>query len=357
MSTAVTPEAIITEFIASIHPNFNYVIGITAFAGCLLTLLVVLFAFSTKESRRRLVFHLNVLAIILCLILAILNGVTSGRAILDPFNLVSKNVYVAAIVFAVFPPLFYDSILLFRLFALYPPSVTPAITLVKIFAFPFCIKCARITVISLVLNDFVKSATSTAALAQHTAATWFRNPYMTAEWTMQMADNLYSVSFFLYKLHTRTSTIKRATGIAERIRQIFFISVANFVFPLFFNIAQIICITTDPSPSAGTMLLMTNDYVTVIGVLCATIWFSGTDWVRTHNESSPELLRAHKWGPGRGQSSDEQHGSAMRFAGERSVTLRGDSDSAMQSKQLSSLPNDEDHALQPYPQNKGHNLV
>ena len=147
MSQAASPEVIITAFIDAIHPNFNYVVGITAFSGCLVTLLVVLFAFSTKESRRRLVFHLNVFAICLALILGIFNGITSGTAILQPFNLVPMSVYVATIVFAVFPPLFYDSILLFRLFALYPPATTPKITLLKIFAFPFCIKCARLVVI------------------------------------------------------------------------------------------------------------------------------------------------------------------------------------------------------------------
>lgn len=147
MSQAASPEIIITSFIDAIHPNFNYVVGITAFSGCLVTLLVVLFAFSTKESRRRLVFRLNVLAILLALTLGVLNAITSSNAVLDPFHLVSMDLYTATIVFAVFPPLFYDSILLFRLFALYPPSITPKSTLVKIFAFPFLVKCARLVVI------------------------------------------------------------------------------------------------------------------------------------------------------------------------------------------------------------------
>lgn len=93
------------------------------------------------------------------------------------------------------------------------------------------------------------------------------------------------------------------------------------------------------------MLLLVNNYVTVIGILCATIWFSGSEWVRTCSES-----------PGRGKLSD---GSEMRFAVD--ITLRGtDSGAAsgMQLKQLSALPNDEDlYVLQPYSENKGHNVV
>ena len=146
MSQADSQE-VITAFVASIRPNFNYIVIAAALSGCILTLLIVLFAFSTKKSRRRPVFYLNVLAICLALTLSIFTGITSGTAIFDPFHLVPKGVYLATIAFAVFPPLFYDSILLFRLFALYPPSTTPRAILLKIFAFPFFIKCVRIVVI------------------------------------------------------------------------------------------------------------------------------------------------------------------------------------------------------------------
>ncbi|KIK29900.1 hypothetical protein PISMIDRAFT_671884, partial [Pisolithus microcarpus 441] len=49
----------------------------------------------------------------------------------------------------VFPPVLSDSILLTRLSALYPLSSTSLVTLLKIFTFPFCIKCARIVVLTL----------------------------------------------------------------------------------------------------------------------------------------------------------------------------------------------------------------
>lgn len=322
MSSDAATEIIINDFVAAIHPNFNYVLTDTAFSACLLTLLVVLFAFSTQESRRRLVFRLNVLAIVVALALGIFSSLVSGRAILDPFNQVSKGIYIASVVFAVFPPVLYDSILLTRLFALYPVANTPRITLLKIFAFPLCVKCARVIVLSFGVNNYVSSQLSTASLEQEQSSAWFRNPYMVSEWTMQIADNMYSVSIFLYNLHLRTSLIKRAGGIAQRIRQIFYISLANFVFPLIFNIAQIICITTDRSPSTGTELLTMNNYITVMGVLCATLWFSGTEWVRSRNEQSrdyvfsspkPQFARDHVAG---GRS-----GSDVVVIGRGAVTL------------------------------------
>lgn len=236
-----------------------------------------------------MVFRLNVFAICLTLILGILTGLSNGKAITDPFDQVSKNVYIATAAFAVIPPLLYDSILLSRLFALYPVSSTPPATLLKIFAFPFCVKCARIVVISVGLSNYVKSGLNTSSLVQDQLATWFRNPMPIAEWSMQVADNLYSVSLFLYNLHVRTAPVHRtASGIADRIRQIFYISVANFVFPLMFNIAQIVSVTTDHSPTTGAVLVLINNYVTVMGVLCATLWFSGTEWVRAHNQPQSE---------------------------------------------------------------------
>ncbi|KIK29865.1 hypothetical protein PISMIDRAFT_671833 [Pisolithus microcarpus 441] len=147
MSSATNPDVVINAFIAGIHPYFDYVLAATAFSACLFTLLVVLFAFSTKESRRRLVFRLNVLAICVSMTLGVLVGLVSGKAMMDPFNQVARSVYIASIVFALFPLVLYDSILLTRLFALYPVSTTPPTTLLKIFAFPFCVKCARVIVL------------------------------------------------------------------------------------------------------------------------------------------------------------------------------------------------------------------
>ncbi|KAI5993835.1 hypothetical protein F5J12DRAFT_726594 [Pisolithus orientalis] len=293
MSSVTGPETIINGFVDEIRPSFDYTLAGATCSGCLSTLLVVLLGFSTKESRRRVVFQLNVLAICIALTLGILTGLTSGKAVVDPYNQVSRSVYITSIVFTVYPPLLYDSILLTRLFALYPIASTPSVTLVKIFAFPFCVKCARVVALALFLNNYVKSGSTTQALVQSQEADWYRNPKLTAEWTMQMADNLYSVSFFLYNLHMRTSLIQSGElallgGISERIRQIFYISVANFVFPLIFNIAQIILISTDRSPNTGGLLLLINNYVTVIGVLCATLWFSGSEWVRSRKESSAE---------------------------------------------------------------------
>ncbi|KAI6143685.1 hypothetical protein BKA82DRAFT_1008822, partial [Pisolithus tinctorius] len=313
MSSTADSEAIIIAFVNAVRPGFDYIVVTTAFSACLFTLFV---------SRRRLVFRLNVLAICHVLAMGVLMGLTILKYMLEPFSQVSASVFVATVVFLCLSPLLYDSILLTRLFALYPLGSTPPVTLVKIFALPFCIKCARVAVITIAVLDCARSGITTNALTQNDeSSAWFRNPYMIAEWAMQIVDNLYSVSFFLYNLHVRTLSINRARSIADRIRRIFYISVANFVFPLIFNIAQIIFITTDRIPTTGEVLLLINGYVTVMGVMCATLWSSGSEWVRTRNEPLPErIFSSRKPNFGEDHVSGGKTRSSIVLVGEGSVT-------------------------------------
>ncbi|KAI6045889.1 hypothetical protein EDC04DRAFT_3053798 [Pisolithus marmoratus] len=109
-------------------------------------------------------------------------------------------------------------------------------------------------VITLLLKEEVWAAasTTTEVLFQDQATIWFRNPNIVAVWTLQMADNVYSVSLFLYNLHVRARPLKSKGGTPSRIRHIFYISVANFVFPLVFSIALLISVITDHSPNSGS---------------------------------------------------------------------------------------------------------
>ncbi|KAI6154149.1 hypothetical protein BKA82DRAFT_24212 [Pisolithus tinctorius] len=253
---SVTGTEAVNAFVVAIRPSFNYILASTALSACLFTLLVALFVFSTRESRRRVVFRLNVFAICLALTLGTLIGLACGK-----FNHAWKQYYVVAVAFALWCPLLYDSILLTRLVVLYPITSTPP-------------------VLTLFLDGYIKSEIITKGpFVQEQDASWYRNPKIAAEWIIQMADNLYTVGLFLYKLHVRTFIDTK--GISAKY---FTSPVANFVFPLLFNIAQIILIMTDRHPAAGIVIVVINNYMAVMGVLCATLWFSGSEWVRAHSQ-------------------------------------------------------------------------
>lgn len=330
----MTGAEAVKVFINAVHPSFDFILASTALSASLFTLLVALFVFSTKESRCRVVFRLNVFAICLALTLGILIGLACGKVITDPFNHAWKSFYVAAVAFALCSPLLYDSILLTRLIVLYPIANTPLFTLVKIFAFPFCVKCARVVVLVLFLDDYTKSGYVTKSFAREQDVSWYRNPKITAEWIMQMADNLYSVGFFLYKLRINTSSIRR-DNISERIRQMFYISVANFVFPLLFNIAQIILITTDRHPTAGAVVVVINNYVTLMGVLCATLWFSGSEWVRTRSQQTSGHRSSRESNSEQTYGLAEESGSEISVIGKDFGTL--DPISARNSRRITTL--------------------
>ncbi|KAI5992052.1 hypothetical protein EDC04DRAFT_1323569 [Pisolithus marmoratus] len=316
MSSVTDQEAIINGFVEFIHPAFVLAVANAAFSASLFTLFVVLLAHSTKESRRRMVLRLNVLAICLVFIMGALVGFSSRKFIVDRSGHQSPRLNIAIIAFKVFLPLLCDSILLTRLFALYPLSSTPRAILLKIFAFPFCVKCARVVVLALLVNDYARAFTMIASYNV------FRNPNLIAEWTMQIADNMYSVSFFLYNLHVRTGSIK-CGRMTSRIRQIFYISAANFVFPLMFNIVLLITIVTEQLYTIGgllLLLLLINSYVTVMGVLCATVWFSRSEWVGTRNEPLPDRIFMLEPSLRRVHEAGRKGGSDIVMVGKRSST-------------------------------------
>ena len=78
------------------------------------------------------------------------------------------------------------------------------------------------------------------------------------------------------------------------------------------------------------MLILVNNYVSVIGILCATIWFSGTDW-HPKNDPSAKMVHPEKTGSGRHQMSDGQNDNVPRFIVD--LDLKG-----THPKQVSTLP-------------------
>ena len=58
-------------------------------------------------------------------------------------------------------------------------------------------------------------------------------------------------------------------------------ALGNFVFPLILNIIQIIFITSDRSFLHGTYVMVINDYVSIFGVVFATIWTNSAHYNQT----------------------------------------------------------------------------
>lgn len=141
-------QAIISAFVEYVRPQFVLVVGITPFCACLVTLLAMLFAFSTPSSRKLLVFKLNVIAICIALVTGILNGYLNALGLLEPFSPTpSLGICFTFAFLALLSPLFYDSILLQRLLAFYPIGSTPLLTVAKVLVLPICVKIGRLVLV------------------------------------------------------------------------------------------------------------------------------------------------------------------------------------------------------------------
>ncbi len=177
------------NYIEAIRPALNFILVITPLGAILVPLIIVLFVFSPPSSRRNPVFILNVLACCSGVAEAVANACLETSQILYPLEPVSKGLLLTVISFAVVSPVFIDSILLLRILAFYPPKTTPTTKLIAVLIFPVILKCGRFTVIVMYLNSFMNGSGKLPNVLLAAGSNWPKNPYITAEWTMQMVDN------------------------------------------------------------------------------------------------------------------------------------------------------------------------
>ncbi|KIK55978.1 hypothetical protein GYMLUDRAFT_62263 [Collybiopsis luxurians FD-317 M1] len=262
----------------------------TPLRASLVPLVFTLFYFSTPHTRRHPVFILNILACCSGICEAALNATLETKQILYPLEPVSEGLLTAVIAFAIVSPVVIDSILLFRVIAFYPIKTTPRRLLISILALPVIVKSGRFVTIVLYLNDFCRTSGRLPSVLLAAESTWFKNSYFMAEWSLQMVDNIYASAFFSYKLwlyqRPESSTdMIRNNSLLMHVRSLFLIALGNFIFPVIMNIACLVLIAQDPSFITGAYVLITNNYVAILGVVFATIWTRKQNWNRGTNNS------------------------------------------------------------------------
>lgn len=150
---------------------FVTVVASTAFSASLFTLCVVLLALFTNESRRRVVFRVNVLAICMSLTMGVLVGFV--------YRITVDWLQASVATATVLPLLPCDAILFPRLFALYPLSNTLRAMLSKMLAFSLCVNFTRVVVAWLIFQAHAMRLTNS-----------FAYPNLIVKWTAQTTDNM-----------------------------------------------------------------------------------------------------------------------------------------------------------------------
>ncbi|THU91846.1 hypothetical protein K435DRAFT_800927 [Dendrothele bispora CBS 962.96] len=196
------------NYTEAIRPSLNFILILTPLGATLVPLIFTLLYFSTPQTRRHPVFILNILACCCGICEAAICAALQTKQILYPLE---------------------------------------------------------------PLHSFTDSSGKLPNVLLAAQSTWPRNPYIMAEWTLQMTDNLLSLNAL--------------ESLLAHIRSLFLIALGNFVFPIIMNIASIVLIATDPSFINGAYIFLSNNYVTILGVVFATIWTRKYNWNRGGSSS------------------------------------------------------------------------
>ncbi|KAI1787112.1 hypothetical protein LXA43DRAFT_738417 [Ganoderma leucocontextum] len=271
--------------IPELRDGLNLLVVGTVFASFLIPTSVVLFSFTPVRIWRSPLFILNVLAIILGLteqilyIYVIINTSAFGGV---PTFLVMMIVAMDFLL-----PVSVQAILLVRLTCVYAPTRNSRMQNIAIYVPVVAFKIARLVNAVYAIRDLAGRMPDSFDVIAAAQLVW-STKYVKVEWFLQLFDDMFVSGLFVHKLsvsvvarkeadiHTGHTGSSSSYSWAERIRTLYYIAVSNFVFPILFNIAEIFVIFYDPNFFHGATVVTVNCYVTIIGVLLATIWAQGS---------------------------------------------------------------------------------
>ncbi|KAJ7923760.1 hypothetical protein B0H13DRAFT_1979254 [Mycena leptocephala] len=267
---SVDPQAIIATFAQAIRPAIAFIVITTILGTILIPLLVLLFALSTPQSRRKPIFILNVVAVSLGIIITAVSLHFQIRSILSPFSNIDRAENLIYFYLDKWLPWFSEAVLLLRIAVVFPRHRLPLLL-----AFPITVKAGRVAVNILycyvILSQFPKSL-------------------FKADLFLELADNSYVSFLFLWKLgwHRRSqlrsgdlaieritwSRSKSSKSYASKLQTLFWIASTNFVFPLIFILIEIIMIFVGTEPIIYAGIDVVRSYITIIATTSATVWSS-----------------------------------------------------------------------------------
>ncbi|KAJ8502109.1 hypothetical protein ONZ51_g167 [Trametes cubensis] len=292
------------NYIAAIEPSLTILLINVILSSFLVPTLIVILYTSTQATRRKPIFIMNIVSIVLAFALAAINTYNLSRTILA--KPVDPKADTASASMLILAPYFAELTLVVRVVSVYPPRLMSWSGRILMYAPIALLKTARTAnVIDFLVawgrlnrDAFTPSVTSQQAWGL---------PNAKIEWILQFLDMLFVSALFLARLRqgvrmkrdesrphcsSVTSTGTRVS-LSSRIRTLFWIAASNLIFPVLLDFIQLVYIFHDNSSIPATYVVLVNVHVQIIGVLLATIW--GTS------------ISAQQYGPTTG-SGGEYHG-------------------------------------------------
>ncbi|GJE92706.1 hypothetical protein PsYK624_088620 [Phanerochaete sordida] len=278
---------IIEAFAEAIRPPIIFLLLTVIFASMLIPILITLLWLSTPATRRQPIFILNVISILIGIGIGIWSSYNDLFAILNPT--VPINNTANAVVGVVLPlaPWIAELVLAYRLVVVFPPARTPRWKLAAIFAFPVAVKLARLGCNIAFWRVWFREVEHSPSPLMAVEDIGLRNfLYSRAELFLQIFDNGYLSLVFIWKLHRghifqsrdgQRVTFGGGRSLTSRLKMLFWIAIGNFIIPVMFSMAIAIDVLVDPNyPIHLSSLFVSNYYVSIIGVVFATVWSTST---------------------------------------------------------------------------------
>ncbi|KAF8203505.1 hypothetical protein K438DRAFT_1820254 [Mycena galopus ATCC 62051] len=271
---------IIDGYVQGIRPAFAFILIPTVFGSMLVPLMILLFALSTPQTRRRPIFVLNALAIGLGIIVGALSTHLTIRSILLPFAGVNATENLTFTIFDVWLSWFAEAVLVVRIAAVFPRSKLPLLL-----AFPITVKAARVAVNIMFSVEWARRLLHAGTSNQFVILSELPRSFFKAAFFLELFDNSYMSSLFLWRLRLQTqstffdsSAIERVPSSNEsyssKLQRLFWIATTNFIFPLIFGVIEIITVFVGKDVILAASFEMVNTYVAIISTVFATIWSS-----------------------------------------------------------------------------------
>ncbi|KAI1795244.1 hypothetical protein LXA43DRAFT_882068 [Ganoderma leucocontextum] len=271
--------------VVALIPGLKALLIATVFSSFLVPTAIVLFVFSTPVLRRRPSFILNVCAIGF----GLCQGTAVAYVAIREVMLVPPNPALISTITALYivGPICVQTILFLRVLAAYPPHQFPVPLRFAMYGPAVALKAARVANACYLLYVVQSGTNVPKTITSESAAVW-SSPFAKSELFLQLVDGIYVSTVFLLRIHSGvrfTGKQPRQNGprgalsqgsYAARVRTLFWIALSNFVFPVIFDVAQLVLIFRDPNYVEGFYVISVNSYVSILGVLFSTIWASGS---------------------------------------------------------------------------------
>ncbi|PFH46139.1 hypothetical protein AMATHDRAFT_156174 [Amanita thiersii Skay4041] len=177
------------NFISVVQPSLGILIAALTGTAILVPLWVILFFFSTKQLRRKPIFIMNVISIMLGVTLGISTTYIMYQEITNPQSSFG-HVMPACQCLITITPSFVESILLFRLLAVYPYHATSSCVFISIFFPLICIKIARVVSVAMFVYHFVVVYDEAASPFNALQVVWLNQiHFLKIEYLLQVIDN------------------------------------------------------------------------------------------------------------------------------------------------------------------------